>query len=127
VQPLGKSQLVIVESEIRKDLILGKEIIAPQRRFEKVKLNQFLLLAESIQEEIELCLKGVATHIGVELRDKWVLLWAFQQLPGLQPLGQQLCKTRLADADRALDNDATGVRHGPLLRREAYAVVGGAT
>src|SRR5574337_1080767 len=134
LQPLIERQFVVVKRQIREDLILDKQIVADQRLLEEIDLGKLLLLAEPVQEVIELGLKGVPTHVGIESNNEGIFIRTLQQRSGLQALRQQLGQARLSDTDRAFDYDVPRFKrtadHGLILSRPytcPAAVVNGRT
>src|SRR5690606_26390257 len=77
-------------------------------RREKVRLAQFLELAGAVEQEKELRGQRRRTRALVEAFEKRVLLGMLEHDLPVEALGEPDRETRLADADRAFDDDETG-------------------
>ncbi len=110
VQTLIDEQLVVVEVQIREDLVLVEQVVADRDLAEQIRLAERGLLTMSIQQIEELGLKRRARTIGVEVGEERIVVFLEHERrvePRAEPLGQR----RLAGADRTFDRDVAEV-HG---------------
>ena len=106
-----EGQLVRVEVDLGEDVVLGEEVVGDQALAEELLLRQLLLLAVAGQQEEQLRLEGVLVGLVVEPAQKRVVVDLLEDGAGLQLLGEQAGQRRLADSDRALDDDVPGFAH----------------
>src|SRR5262249_26989536 len=101
-----------VQIDLRKEMILCKQVIGHQTLTKKLLLCKLLLLAVAGEQEEELRLEGGLLGLVVEAAQERVVVHLFQHHPGLQLVGQDARQRRLADPDRALDGDVPCPAHG---------------
>src|SRR4029078_5202201 len=73
VEPLVDEQLVVVEIEIRKDLVLVEQVVTPRRLREEISLLQADELSMPIEEIKELRLQRRAGAAGIEVGEEWIV------------------------------------------------------
>ncbi len=104
VEPLVDEQLVIVEIEVREDLVLVEQIVGDRRLAEEVGLPQRGLLAMAIEQIEELRLQRRAGTIGVEVGEKRIVGF-FEDERGVESRAEPLGECGFAGADRTFDRD----------------------
>ena len=73
VEPLVDEELVVVQVQIREDLVAVEEVVGDRELAEEVRLPQRRLLAMAIEQVKELRLKRGARTIGVEVGEKGIV------------------------------------------------------
>ena len=125
VEPLIDEQLVVVEIQIREDLVLVEQVVADRDLAEEIGLPERRLLAVAVEQIEELRLQRGAGPIGVEVGEKRIL--GFLEHEGrvearAEPFGQR----GFARADRTFDRDVAELQGGPMIssRRRAARCCG---
>ena len=103
-QPLVDEQLVVVEIQIREDLVAVEDVVADRRLLEQVGLPQAGQLAMAVEQVEQLRLQRRAGPLGVEVGEERIL-GVFEDRRAVDSAGQPLGQPRLADADRAFDGE----------------------
>src|SRR5215467_15411897 len=119
VQPLVDEQLVIVEVEEGKDLVLVEQIVRDRDLAEKIRLTERNLLAVSVQQVEQLCLEGRARAVGVEIGQERVVGF-FEDDGGVETCAESFGQRSFSRSNRTLDRDV------PELQCEADDIIGSA-
>ena len=98
------NELVVVEIQVRVDLVLLEQVVTHRRLAEEVRLSQRRLLPVAPEEVEQLRLKSRPGTIGVEIGQERVL-GVFEDDGRVEAAGQALGQHGLADADRSFDRD----------------------
>src|SRR5262249_60819320 len=101
-QTLIDEQLVVVEVQMREDLVLVEHVVADGRLTEQVRLAERGLLAVPAQQEEELRLQRGARPIRVEVGEERILGF-LEDDAGVEARAESLRKRGLARADRSFD------------------------
>ena len=104
VQPLIDEQLVVVEIQLREDLVLVEEVVADRELAEQIRLTHRLLLAVAIEEIEELSLERRARPFRVEVREERIF-GILEQDGRFEPRAEALSERALAHANRSFDRD----------------------
>jgi hypothetical protein len=73
VQPLVDEQLIVVEVQIREDLVLVEQIVAKRGLAEQVRLPERRLLPVAVEEVEQLGLQRRAGPVRVEVREERIV------------------------------------------------------
>src|SRR5436189_5304154 len=98
-------QLVPRESQAREQRVLLEKKIANGEPGEEIHLRELPQLPNPLEKEEQLRRQRESGHVLVEARQERILLRTLQDQGRVQPAGQTLGEARLADADRAFDDD----------------------
>jgi hypothetical protein len=104
VQTLIDEELVVVEIQIREDLVLVEELVADRHLREEIRLAERRLLTMAAQEIEELGLQGGARPIGVEVLEERVF-GVLEHDRGIEARAEALRERGFAGANRTLDRD----------------------
>ena len=111
VQTLIDKELVVVEIQVRKDLVLVEQIIADRDLTEEIGLAKRHLLAMAIEEVEQLRLQRGAGTIGVEVGKKWIV--GFLEHDGrVEPCAEPFGERRLPCTDGPFNRDVTELQGG---------------
>jgi hypothetical protein len=108
-EPLIDEQLVVVEVQIRVDLVALEQIIADGELAEKIGLPQRRLLAMSGERVEQLRLESGARPIGVEVREERVFS-IVEDYRRIEPRTEPIGECGFADAERTFDGDVPEVQ-----------------
>ena len=111
VQALVDEQLVVVEIQIREDLVLIEEVVADSHLAEEIGLAERDLLAMAVEQVEELCLQGRAGAIGVEVGEEGVLGF-LEDDRGIEPRAEPFGQRGLARADGTFDREVAELQDG---------------
>ena len=114
VEPLVDEQLVVVEIQIREDLVLVEQVVADRRLAEEVGLPQRRLLAVAVEQVEELRLQRRAGTVGVEVGEERILGF-FEHDRRVEARAEPLGQRGLARADRPFDRDVAELQGGPMI------------
>ena len=113
-EALVDEELVVVEIQIREDLVLVEDVVADHRLAEQVGLAQRGLLTMAVEQIEELRLQRRAGPVGVEVGEKRILLF-LEHDGGVESCAQPFGERRLARADRSFNRDVAEVHAGPMI------------
>ena len=111
VQALIDEELVVVEIQIREDLVLVEEVVADRDLAEEIGLTQRDLLAMAVEQIEELRLQRGAGTVGVEIGEKRILGF-FEDDRRVEPRAEPFGQRGLARADGPFDRDVTELQGG---------------
>src|SRR6185312_6325400 len=111
VQALVDKELVVVEIQIREDLVLVEEVIADRGLAEEIGLPQRDLLAVTIQQIEQLRLQRRAGTIGVEVGEKGIVGF-LEDDRRVEARAEPFCERRFARANRPFNRDVTELQGG---------------
>jgi len=137
VEPLVDEQLVVVEVQVRVDLVFLEQVVRDRTLREQIGLPQADLLPVPVEQEEELRLQGRTRPIGVEVRQKGILR-LLEHGGHVKACAQTLGQGRLPHTRRAFNRDVAEVqddrsiatratrgqgeaRRGAIMRRTAVA------
>ena len=109
VQTLVDEQLVVVEVEVRVDLVFLEQVVADRRLVEEVGLSKRGLLAMPAEQVEQLRLQRRSRTVSVEVGEKGVFR-LLQHNAGVKAAGEALSQRRLAHADWPFDRDVAKVQ-----------------
>src|SRR5438034_8289739 len=111
-------QLVPRESQAREQRVLLEKEIADGEPGEEIHLRELPQLPNPLEKEEQLRRQRETGHVLVEAGQERILLRTLQDQGRVQPAGQTLGEARLADTDRAFDDDVVifRERHGAGTR-----------
>src|SRR6185436_8894562 len=114
VEALVDEQLVVVEIQVREDLILVEQIIADRDLAEEICLPQRGLLSMAIEQVEQLSLQRRPGAVGVEISEKRI--FDFLEHDRCVEAGAEALRQRgLARADRTFDGEVTEVQATPMI------------
>ena len=118
VEPLIDEQLVVVEVQVREDLVLVEQVVGDRDLAEEVRLPQRRLLTMAVEQIEELRLQRRAGTVGVEVGEKRIL-GVFEDERRVEPRAEPLCQRGLAGADRSFDRDVAELQGAPMISSRA--------
>ena len=118
VQPLVDEELVVVEIQVRVNLVPVEQVVADGELTEQVTLPQRGLLAMAGEGKEQLCLEAGARTVRIEVGEKRILRFVEDNRrveTGAEPIGEQ----RFPDAGGPLDGDVSEIQDlNSLVPRE---------
>src|SRR5919106_702877 len=119
VETLIDEELVVVEIQIRVNLVAVEEVIRDGELAEEIGLPQRRLLAVTRERVEQLRLKRSASPTRVEVGQKRIV--GFIKHHGcIEPRAETIGERRLADADRPLDRNVPEIQSVPKYRERAW-------
>ncbi|HTV02693.1 MAG TPA: hypothetical protein VMF13_19235, partial [Luteitalea sp.] len=109
---------VVVEGQVREDLVLVEQIVADRHLAEEIALPQGFLLAMPSQEMEELRLKSGAAATRAAVGSKRIFA-VVEDEAGVEALTESFGEDGLTDTWRALDREVAGVQDGAQYTRGA--------
>ena len=107
VETLIDEQLVVVEVQIREDLVLVEQVVADRRLREQIRLTNGELLAVPVEQIEELRLQRCARPAGVEIIEERIVRF-LEHRGGVEACRQPFGERRLARRRSVLRWRCTG-------------------
>ena len=123
VNKLVNPELLILQIELRKKLVLVEKIVADQRILLQSVGYHVVLLSISAEKEENLGGEGVALSVLVELRQEGILLEHFQEQLPSECLVNQPRQRGLSHPDRAFDRHVVVSFHGTISSSIAWVTL----
>lgn len=98
-------QLIVVQIQVSKDLILFEEVIADRHTVEEILLQEIDLLLEAAKEKEDLGLEGVFSSVLIKAGEKGIVLHLFVYISCVKLSGKEFYKAGLTRPDWSFDSD----------------------
>ena len=114
VEPLIDEQLIIIEVEVREDLVLVEEVIGDRDLIEEVGLPERGLLPVAVEQIKKLRLERRTGTVGIEVGEERILGF-FQHHRGVEARAEPLGENGFACADRTFNRDVAEGQGGTMI------------